>query len=171
MQQTEPVQAQETTSMPNKTIYVPDGDLPILHRAQELTGDSLSATITTAVRRLVETQQREQQGYKEITVNVGKVAPTPKRFVGRSLAKGQIGGRSEPRITRFNVFQTQKGRYALHTQSDPNPYVRGADLTDPTDYRLDVVGTLEELQDRMPTELYDAAVVAASDEGVEVLDI
>ena len=34
--------------MPNKTIYVADGDLPLFDRAQELTGGNLSATITRA---------------------------------------------------------------------------------------------------------------------------
>ena len=34
--------------VPNKTIYVADTDLPLFQRAQELTGDNLSATIVRA---------------------------------------------------------------------------------------------------------------------------
>ena len=40
--------------MPNKTIYVSDGDLPIYQRAQELAGGNLSSAITTALRRYVD---------------------------------------------------------------------------------------------------------------------
>ena len=57
--------------MPNKTIYVADDDLPLFQRAQELSGSNLSATITRALRRLVELEEGKLEGYEEITVRVG----------------------------------------------------------------------------------------------------
>ena len=40
--------------MPNKTIYVSDGDLSLYQRAQELAGGNLSAAISAALRRFVD---------------------------------------------------------------------------------------------------------------------
>jgi hypothetical protein len=42
--------------VPNKTIYVSDGDLPLYQRAQELAGDNLSAAIAAALRRYVDVE-------------------------------------------------------------------------------------------------------------------
>jgi hypothetical protein len=71
--------------MPNKTIYVADDDLPLLQRAQELTGSTLSAAIVTALRRLVEVEEAKQSGFEEITVKVGIGRAGVKRFLGTAL--------------------------------------------------------------------------------------
>jgi hypothetical protein len=44
-------------SMPNKTIYVPDEDLPVFERAQAIAGGSLSATIVQALRDYIAAQE------------------------------------------------------------------------------------------------------------------
>src|SRR6266581_2750040 len=54
--------------VPNKTIYVSDGDLPLYQRAQELAGDNLSAAITAALRRYVDIEEGRREGFDEITV-------------------------------------------------------------------------------------------------------
>jgi hypothetical protein len=41
-------------AVPNKTIYVSDGDLQLFQRAQELAGGNLSAAISKALRRFVD---------------------------------------------------------------------------------------------------------------------
>src|SRR5215469_14987269 len=61
----------EISSMPNKTIYVADADLPTFERAQELAGENLSATIACALRRFVKTEEARQQGFEEISLKVG----------------------------------------------------------------------------------------------------
>jgi hypothetical protein len=42
--------------VPNKTIYVSEGDLPVFQRAQELEGGNLSAAIAGALRRYVDVE-------------------------------------------------------------------------------------------------------------------
>lgn len=171
MDVTEPIDRQESARMPNKTIYVSDSDLPVFERAQELAGGNLSATVAQALRRLVEREEQAQRGFAEVEVTVGTIVHVPKRFVGRSLAKGQVGGRQQPLITTYEVYQTQKGRFALHVQSEPNWQFADVDWSEPNEYRLDDFDTLEEIKDLVPRELYDASVAATSDEGVEYLDI
>ena len=43
--------------MPNKTIYVSDGDLPVFQRAQELADGNLSQAISRALRRFVDVEE------------------------------------------------------------------------------------------------------------------
>lgn len=151
--------------MPNRTIYVSDADLPVFEEAQRLAGDNLSATIARALRRFTEVQQSQANGFKDITVQVGKVAYIPKRFTGRSLAKGQVGGPATPRQTSYEVFQTVKGRFALHSKEQSHWGDSRAE------YRLEVFDTLEELQPHIPEELYRAVALNLGDDPVEVLDI
>ena len=42
--------------VPNKTIYVSDGDLPMFQRAQDLAGGNLSSAIASALRRYVDVE-------------------------------------------------------------------------------------------------------------------
>src|SRR4026208_1181372 len=58
--------------VPNKTIYVSEGDLPIYQRAQELAGDNLSAAIASALRRYVEVEEGRREGVDEIIVRGGR---------------------------------------------------------------------------------------------------
>ena len=57
--------------MPNKTIYVSDGDLPTYQRAQELAGGNLSAAIASALKRYVDIEEGRSEGYEEVVVRVG----------------------------------------------------------------------------------------------------
>ena len=57
--------------MPNKTIYVSEGDLPIFQRAQELAGGNLSSAIARALRRYVDLEEGLREGFDEIIVRVG----------------------------------------------------------------------------------------------------
>src|SRR5947209_13077271 len=91
--------------MPNRTIYVADADLPTFEKAQELAGENLSATIAQALRRFVEAEEAKASGFEEVTVKVGKIAHSYKRFRGRLLAKGRVRDQNEMRdrkSTRLN---------------------------------------------------------------------
>lgn len=171
MQETEPLERQGVVSMPNKTIYVSDSDLPVFERAQELAGGNLSATIAQALHGLVEREELGQRGFEEITVEVGTLVHVPKRFVGRSLADGKVGGRGRSHITTYAVYQTQKGRYALHVRTEPNWQASDPDWDEPIECRLDVFESLDELKELVPQELYDAVVSATADIRGEFLDI
>src|SRR4029079_834408 len=50
-------------AVPNKTIYVSDGDLKLFARAQELAGGNLSAAISRALRRYVDAQEGLKEGF------------------------------------------------------------------------------------------------------------
>lgn len=107
--------------MPNKTIYVADIDLPVFDRAQELAGENLSATITQALRRFIETEEARTQGFGEITLKVGRqMTYTRKQFLGRELARHRSLDEQSSRMIIQTVFQTAKGRLVLYTRAMPD---------------------------------------------------
>ena len=57
--------------VPNKTIYVSDGDLKLYQRAQELAGGNLSAAIANALKRYVDVQEGLREGFDDVVVRVG----------------------------------------------------------------------------------------------------
>lgn len=172
--------------MPNRTIYVADADLPVFEKAQQLAGDNLSGTITAALKRFVEAEESRARGFEEITLKVGKIAPTYKRFRGRLLAKGRVLDQNDVRVTMYRIFQTQKSQLALYIRSMPNwtkwsnqdwSYKNKShqDWSQwPNDEsRLEVYQTLDELKNNVPTELYEAVAQAlkGDPDGIEFLDI
>src|SRR5579883_3099337 len=117
--------------MPNKTIYVADGDTPIYERAQELAGGNLAAAIAQALRQFVEEADRgdsfsiaepdtEAAGkgeFEAILVRVGKGgAYVQQRFYGRLLGKQRVVNSS----TSYRVYQTEKGRFAVYIREGPD---------------------------------------------------
>jgi EXLDI family protein len=107
--------------MPNRTIYVADADMPIFEKAQQLAGDNLSATIVQALRRFVETEEAKVSGFEEITVRVGKGRPyLRKQFQGRLIAKRRLPAQGGTKWLVLLVYQTAKGRFALHTRYTAN---------------------------------------------------
>lgn len=183
--------------MPNRTIYVADADLPTFEKAQELAGENLSATIAQALRRFVEAEEAKASGFEEVTVKVGKIAHSYKRFRGRLLAKGRVRDQNEMRRTVYDVYQTVKGKLALYVRGAPNwenaktwsyqnwpqretwSYKNWSHKdwsqwpNRDYEFRLEVYETLDELKDNVPLELYEAVVQAlkGDPEGVEYLDI
>jgi EXLDI family protein len=180
--------------MPNKTIYVADDDLPLLQRAQDLTGGNLSAAIVTALRRLVEVEDAKQAGFEEITVKVGVGRTTAKRFLG--VALGEWTSSTNDGEETYSLFRTSKGRFAvLHARSELHTPVgpsaerskkwstgwRGwigdwspdqAWMRTPAQAVFSVADTVEELEALLPAELYSVALRTIQDEPVvEDLDI
>ena len=182
--------------MPNRTIYVADADLPIFEKAQKLAGDNLSAAIAQALHYFVEREDAKRSGFEEITVKVGKGRPyLTKQFRGRLLAKRRIRVQNGTRILTLVVYLTARGRFALYTKntaswsdwSQTSKWSRKSAGEWDWDYdssnndwsshfeddehRLDVYGTLDELKDQIPEELYESIVKYISGEDVEILDI
>ena len=106
--------------MPNKTIYVSDGDLPIYERAQELAGNNLSAAIAAALRRYVDVEEGKREGFDEIIVRVGLGKGRKVRFTGVLL--GEWLNTSPSRVENFRVYRGRKGKFVLHVE-------RSADYT------------------------------------------
>jgi len=171
--------------MPNKTIYVSDSDLPLFQRAQEVTGGSLSAAITQALRRLVDAEEARQAGFAEVTVKVGTgTSRRQQRFHGVPLGEWSRSDRSH--VESYRVWRSRQGRYVLHVETSeqwvhtagPDGQVTGwrKHLAGdqqwgqiPASARLEVFETLDEMEPKVPAELL--AIVSANAELPEVEDL
>ena len=106
--------------MPNKTIYVSKGDLPLYQRAQELAGDNLSAAIAAALRRYVDIEEAKREGFDEVNVRVGTGKGRKVRFT--ALFLGEWGNTNSSGVERYRVWRGRTGKYVLHVE-------RSADYT------------------------------------------
>ena len=172
--------------MPNKTIYVSDGDMPLYRRAQELAGDNLSAAISAALRRYVDVEEGRREGFDEIIVRVGPGKGRKVRFTGVLL--GEWVNSSFSRVETFRVYRGRTGKFVLHVERSPDYTMVDAEGkpagwrgylgignisygNSPGESTLDVVETLEELRERIPPQLYDMVAGSAQQPAVEDLDI
>jgi EXLDI family protein len=172
--------------VPNKTIYVSDGDLPIFQRAQELAGDNLSAAIAAALRRYVDVEEGRRRGFDEIIVRVGPGKGRKVRFVGILL--GEWVNSSLNRVETFRVYRGRTGKYVLHIERSPD-WTMVDDEGKPAGWRgylgigsvsygstpgestIDVIESLDELRERIPPQLFDMVAGSAQRPPVEDLDI
>jgi EXLDI family protein len=172
--------------VPNKTIYVSDGDLPTYQRAQELAGDNLSAAIAAALRRYVDVEEGRREGFDEIIVRVGPGKGRKVRFVGVLL--GEWVNTTFSRLEAYRVYRGRTGRLVLHTE-------RSADFrmlndegkpagwrghlgignvsygSTPGESTLDIFESLDELRERIPPQLFEMVAGSARQPAVEDLDI
>ncbi len=172
--------------MPNKTIYVSDGDLALYQRAQELAGDNLSAAIAAALRRYVDVEEGRREGFDDITVRVGPAPGRKVRFIGVLL--GEWVNTSHGRLESFRVYRGRAGKFVLHVERSPdwtmvNDEGRPAGWrgylgignvsygTTPAESTLEIVESLEELRERIPPQLYEMVAGSARQPPVEELDI
>jgi EXLDI family protein len=172
--------------VPNKTIYVSDGDLPIYERAQELAGNNLSAAIAAALRRYVDVEEGKREGFDEIIVRVGLGKGRKVRFTGVLL--GEWLNTSPSRVENFRVYRGRKGKFVLHVERSADYTVVDAEGKPagwrgylgignisyggtPGESTLEVIGTLEELRDKIPPQLFDMVAGHARQPTVEDLDI
>ena len=173
--------------MPNKTIYVSDGDLPLYQRAQELAGDNLSAAISAALRRYVDVEEGLREGFDEITVRVGPSPGRKVRFTGVLL--GEWVDTSPSRVETFRVYRGRTGKFVVYVERTPDytmvdsegkPAGWRAHLgldwnvsygTTPGESTLEVVESLDELRERIPPQLYEMVASSARQPAVEDLDI
>jgi len=172
--------------VPNKTIYVSEGDLPIYQRAQELAGDNLSAAIAAALRRYVDVEEGRREGFDEIIVRVGPGKGRKVRFVGVFL--GEWLNSSFSRVETFRVYRGRTGKFVLHIERSPDYSVVDAEGkpagwrgylgignisygNSPGESILEVVETLEELRERIPSQLYDMVAGPAQQPPVEDIDV
>ena len=172
--------------VPNKTIYVSDGDMPLYRRAQELAGDNLSAAISAALRRYVDVEEGRREGFDEIIVRVGPGKGRKVRFTGVLL--GEWVNSSFSRVETFRVYRGRTGKFVLHVERSPDytavdaegkpagwrGYLGIGNISygnSPGESTLDVLATLEELRERIPPQLYDMVAGSAQQPAVEDLDI
>jgi EXLDI family protein len=173
-------------AVPNKTIYVSDGDLTLYQRAQELAGGNLSAAIASALKRFVNAEEGLREGYDEHVVRVGLGTGRKVRFT--ALLVGEWMDSSTGRQVQFRVYRGRRGKYVLHVERQPEFWVRDAEgkpagwrgtlgIGDvryggsPKESTLEVLDTLEQLQDKVPIELFEMVARSARQPNVEDLDI
>ena len=172
--------------MPNKTIYVSDGDLAIYQRAQELASGNLSAAISAALRRYVDVEEGRREGFDEIIVRVGPGKGRKVRFVGVLL--GEWVNSPSKRAETFRVYRGRTGKFVVHIERSPDytmvnaegkpagwrGYLGIGDVSYgnwPGESTLEVIGSLEELRERIPSQLFDMVAGSAQQPPVEDLDI
>jgi EXLDI family protein len=172
--------------VPNKTIYVSDGDLPVYQRAQELAGDNLSAAIANALRRFVDVEESRKEGFDEVVVRVGPGAGRKVRFIGILL--GEWAESTWDAYDTTRVYRGRTGKYVVHAERTPAWRATTADgkpagwrgwlgvgdvnyAVDPGGSTLEVVATLDELREKVPPQLYDLVVKSANQPTLEDLDI
>jgi EXLDI family protein len=172
--------------VPNKTIYVSAGDLPVFQRAQELADGNLSQAISRALRRFVDVEEGKLEGFREITVQVGAGKHRRQRFVGVQLVEWARS--SKDRVEQFTVYRSRTGKYVVHCERSPEYVHQAGPDGEATGWRkhfssdqvwgqtpvtatLEVFETLEELGDTIPRDLYALVAAAAETPEVEDLDI
>jgi EXLDI family protein len=172
--------------VPNKTIYVSDGDLPLYVRAQELAGGNLSAAISAALRRYVDVEEGRRQGFDEVVVRVGPGRGRKVRFTGVFL--GEWVNTSYSRVETFRVYRGRTGKFVVHVERSPDYSMVDAEGkpagwrgylgignisygNTPGESTLEVVESLDELRERIPPQLYESVATSARQPAVEDLDI
>ncbi|MFC4558417.1 EXLDI protein [Virgibacillus kekensis] len=182
--------------MPNKTIYVPEADLPVFEQAQKLAGSNLSATILEALRRFIKAEEAKSKGFEEIAIRLGENGVyTRKRFMGKELVRTQHIDEEKDKKTEYTLYKTAKERYVLYTKVSfgwgfvdslskkteerlSQRLHKRIDLdidvdisANPNSYSMKVVETKEELQGGIPDALYTVIQSMDESETDEFLDI
>ena len=165
--------------MPNKTIYVSDGDLTLYQQAQELAGGNLSAAIAGALRRYVDVEEGRREGFDEIIVRVGPGAGRKVRFTGVLL--GDVGRtprqprdslprlsrpqrqvrpphRAHARLVDASTRRASRPAGAAPRASATSATAQHAGRVDPRGRRRRV----DELRDKVPPELFDMVAAPRS---------
>ena len=176
--------------VPNKTIYVSEDDLPLYRRAQEIAGGSLSSAITAALRRYINVEEGRQEGFEDVTVQVGPGVGRKVRFSGILL--GEWAHSTNHKITEYRVYRTRTGKYAAHTTKSrewTDSATSGDWVKDLSNWRLmlgldehswgfkegeatlEIAENLDELRHLIPEELFGMVAAAAEYPNVEDLDI
>ena len=174
-------------AVPNKTIYVSDGDLKLFARAQELAGGNLSQAIAKALKRYVDAEEGLREGFDDVVVRVGLGSGRKVRFTAALV--GEWADTVSGRVEHFRVWRGRTGKYVLHVERSPEYWQLDAEGKpvggwkgglgigiaryggSPKEQVLEVFSTLEELRDKVPPELYDMVARSARQPTVEELDI
>jgi EXLDI family protein len=177
-------------AVPNKTIYVSEGDVPLYERAQQLAGGNLSQAIAKALKRWVDAAEGVAEGYGDVHVRVGLGNGRKVRFVAALVGEWTTSAldATKGRQERFRVYQGRTGKYVLHVERGPGysatdsagkpagwrGWMGVGDVTYtefPKENTLDVFTSIDELRDKVPAELFSMVERAARFPTVEELDI
>jgi EXLDI family protein len=173
-------------AVPNKTIYVSDGDLKLYQRAQALAGGNLSAAIATALKRYVSVAEGLQEGFDDIVVRVGIGSGRKVRFTG--VLVGEWVDPTTKRTDHYRVWRGRTGKYVVHVERQaefwtvdgegkPAGWRGWVGVGDvrygavPKESTLEVFGSVDALREKVPPELFEMVSRTARQPTVEELDI
>ena len=177
-------------AVPNKTIYVSEGDLTLFQRAQELAGGNLSAAIAGALKRYVDVQEGLREGFEDVVVRVGVGSGRKVRFTG--VLVGEWVDTGSKRVDHYRIWRGRKGKYVVHIERQAEWWTADAEGKAVTGWRgwmgvgdvrygsvpkestLEVVATLDELRDKIwlaAPDLFEMVSRSARQPTVEELDI
>src|SRR5215218_3028199 len=166
----------EVMLVPNKTIYIREADRDVWEKAEKLAGGSVSALLTEALRRYIETKEPEEGvGMETIEVELAysherygwEEGAYPAQFVGRWLLYPDPDetGTSEPEYDAgayYGVALTQRAQIAVYMRHVNDGFA-------PT---LRVYSSFDEAeQEGVPAEVLARAASAAGADYVQKLDI
>lgn len=169
--------------MPNKTIYVSDGDIQLFEEAKEIAGEALSSVISRALREYITRHTKKNQGMKEISIKVGRGnAEQEKRFVGSKIGDWRGFDDDQEWWMEAGIYLTQKNNWAIHLQTICKASLllnkalwkaSGDYLVDARSEDLLVGSTLKDFKGKIPTELYKTveSLIDKNEAPIEYLDI
>ncbi len=105
-------------AVPNKTIYVSDGDLKLFQRAQELAGGNLSAAIAGAFNATSTLRRASARAIDDVVVRVGVGAGRKVRFT--AVLVGEWVDSGDRRAAHYRVWRGRGGKYVLHVERQPD---------------------------------------------------
>ena len=160
--------------MPNKTIYVRDGDRALWERAEQLAGSSLSRLLADALRAYIKLEEQREatraDRTERIVVDTHDVQERlmRKAFVGRWLVRDARKDMAEPEWSeycRYSVALTRGGRFAVQvTTTRLGP--KADEMSD-----LKVYDTWAEMNEHTPHGVVAAVAAELGEEYVIELDI
>ncbi len=173
-------------AVPNKTIYVSDGDLKLYQRAQEIAGGNLSAAIAAALKRYVNVQEGLAEGFDDVVVRVGIGSGRKVRFTG--LLVGDWVDASTKRADHYRVWRGRTGKFVVHNERSAEYWSVDAEgkpagwrgwmgVGDvryggtPKESTLDVFESLDALREKVPPDLFEMVARSSRLPTVEELDI
>lgn len=108
--------------MPNKTIYVSDGDRPLFEQAQSLADGNLSAAIVQALAEYVRSAEVDRlHQYDSVTVTVGPAGSRrKKRFLAVCLGRWQHATGNAGSVEELVAYRTVRERVAVHRRTGPS---------------------------------------------------
>lgn len=169
--------------MPNKTIYVSEQDAPLFDEAKDLAGEALSSVIVRALKEFVSRHKEKAKGMKDVKLMVGKYnAEREVHFIGAVMGEWKGFSDDKEWWMAATIYQTQKSNFAVYLTTVAKATLltnrkawkeSGDYLLDPRDSELIIGSTLQEFDDRLPSELYQALkhLLEKNENPVEYLDI
>lgn len=171
---------------PKKTIYVREEDQETFEKAKELADEeSLSQTIAKALKDLIKRKKAKEEGFKEITIEVGtwpadEAKQTEKiKFYGRELNYHEelhdTPGGKEPQTT-WQLYQGERGKFLLYKKEysrwieDIVDTVRRKESSEATYEIFDSLEELEKEKD-LPNGFLRVAKSELGQKGVKRLNV